>query len=58
MRPGFEVVDAQGQVIAGGIVGGDAVVAPAGSYTVRIKGRADSKKQVEVRPKETSSVAL
>ena len=42
LRPGFEVVNAQGQVIASGIVGGDAVPAPAGNHTVRIKGRHDA----------------
>ncbi len=39
LRPGFEVVNAQGQVIASGLVGGDAVQVPAGNHTVRIKGR-------------------
>ena len=58
MRPGFEVVNAQGQVIASGIVGGDAVAAAAGSYTVRIKGRANSAKPVSVKPKETATVTL
>ncbi len=57
MRAGFEVLNAQGQVIASGIVGGAAVDVPAGSHTVRIKGRADAK-AVTVRPKETASVAL
>jgi len=58
MRPGFEVVNAQGQVIASGIVGGDPVAVPAGNHTVRIKGRANSAKPVNVKPKETSSVTL
>jgi hypothetical protein len=58
MRPGFEVVNGQGQVIASGIVGGDAVAAPAGNHTVRIKGRANSAKPVSVKPKETANVAL
>jgi len=58
MRPGFEVVNAQGQVIANGIVGGDAVATPAGNHTVRIKGRANSAKPVTVKSKETTNVAL
>ncbi|HEY6125041.1 MAG TPA: VWA domain-containing protein, partial [Steroidobacteraceae bacterium] len=58
MRPGFEVVNAQGQVIASGIVGGEAVQAPAGNHTVRIKGRAGSAKPAVVKPKETANVAL
>jgi len=58
LRPGFEVVNAQGQVIASGIVGGDAVAAPAGNHTVRIKGRAAAAKPVTVKSNETANVAL
>jgi len=58
LRPGFEVTNAQGQVIASGIVGGEAVQAPAGSHTVRIKGRSNANKPVIVKPKETANVAL
>ena len=58
LRPGFEVLNAQGQVVASGIVGGETVAAPSGSYTVRIKGRDDAKKAVEVKPKETTSLEL
>ena len=58
LRPGFEVVNAQGQVIASGIVGGEAVPAPAGNHTVRIKGRANAAKPVVVKPKETANVAF
>jgi hypothetical protein len=57
LRQGFEVVNAQGQVLASGLVGGDAVQVPAGSHTVRIKGRAASK-PVVVKPKETANVAF
>jgi hypothetical protein len=56
LRPGFEVVNAQGQVIASGLVGGDAVQVLAGNHTVRIKGRANASKPVVVKPKETSNV--
>lgn len=58
LRPGFEVVGAQGQVIASGIVGGEAVAAPAGNHTVRIKGRANATRPVTVKPKETANVVL
>jgi hypothetical protein len=57
LRPGFEVVNAQGQVLASGIVGGDPVSVPAGTHTVRIKGRKGAK-PVTVNPKETATVAL
>ena len=57
LRPGYEVVNAQGQVLASGIVGGEAVSVPAGNHTVRIKGRANSAKPVVVKPKETATVA-
>ncbi len=56
LRPGFEVVNAQGQVIASGLVGGDAVQVPAGNHTVRIKGRANVSKPAVVKPKETANV--
>jgi Mg-chelatase subunit ChlD len=58
LRPGFEVVNAQGQLLASGIVGGEAVAAPAGNHTVRIKGRANATKPVTVNPKETAKVAF
>ncbi|MES1263672.1 MAG: VWA domain-containing protein, partial [Peristeroidobacter soli] len=58
MRPGFEVVNTQGQVIASGLIGGDAVQAPAGNHTVRMKGRATASKPVVVKPKETVTVAF
>ena len=58
MRPGFEVVNAQGQVLASGLVGGDAVQVPAGNHTVRIKGRANASKPTAVKPKETATIAF
>jgi Mg-chelatase subunit ChlD len=57
LRPGFEVLNSQGQVLASGMVGGDAVAVPAGNHTVRIKGRAASK-PVAVKPTETASIAF
>jgi hypothetical protein len=58
LRPGFEVVNAQGQVLVSGVVGGEPVVAPAGDYSVRIKGRTDGGRPVKVKSKETASVVL
>jgi hypothetical protein len=58
LRPGFEVVNTQGQVLASGLVGGDAVTVPAGNHTVRIKGRASASKPAVVKPKETASVVF
>ncbi len=58
LRPGFEVMNAQGQVLASGIVGGEAVLLPAGNHTVRIKGRQNASKSVVVKSKETASVAF
>jgi hypothetical protein len=58
MRPGFEVVNAQGQVLASGITGGEPVTVPAGNHTVRIKGRTNTTKPVQVSSKQTTSVAF
>jgi hypothetical protein len=58
LRPGFEVVNSQGQVLASGIVGGEPVAAPAGDHTVRVRGRPEAGKPVTVKPKETASVVL
>jgi hypothetical protein len=57
LRPGFEVVNSAGQLLASGITGGEAVSVPAGSHQVRIKGRANSNKPVVVKPNETATVA-
>jgi hypothetical protein len=59
LRPGFEVVNAGGQVLASGIVGGEAVTVPAGNHSVRLKARANAApKPVVVKSKETASVAF
>jgi hypothetical protein len=58
MRPGFEVVNASGQVLASGIVGGEAETVPAGNHSVRLKARAGAPKAVVVKPKETATVAF
>jgi len=56
LRPGFEVLDAGGQVVAEGVAGGDAVRAMPGSYTVRIKGQPARSQAVTVKSRETSAV--
>ncbi|HET9865030.1 MAG TPA: VWA domain-containing protein [Steroidobacteraceae bacterium] len=58
LRPGFEVVNAQGLVLASGVVGGDPVSVPAGDHRVRVRGRTDAGKSVVVKPQETASVML
>jgi len=59
MRPGFEVLDAKGQVVAEGVTGGtDGVKVMPGSYTVRLKGRNATPKPVTVKQKETATVGF
>jgi hypothetical protein len=58
MRSGFEVLNAQGQVIASGIAGGDAVQVPAGNHTVRLKGSSKASKPAVVNPRDTTTVAF
>jgi hypothetical protein len=57
LRPGFEVVNTQGQVLASGVAGGEAVTVPSGSHQVRLKNQGASAKAVVVKPRETSTVA-
>jgi hypothetical protein len=52
------VLNAQGQVLTSGIVNGEAVQVPAGSHTVRIKGRPNASKAAIVKSKETATVAF
>jgi hypothetical protein len=56
MRPTFEVVDAQGAVVAEGLAGGDAVRVMPGNYTVRLAGRKGAGQSVTVKAKEKASV--
>jgi hypothetical protein len=58
MKSSFEVVTAQGQVVASGVTGGDAVSVLPGAYTVRIKGQAKRAQPVTVEPKATATVKL
>lgn len=57
LQPAFEVVAAQGQVIAEGLVGGDPVRVPAGTHSLRIKG-ATAGAPITIKPKETTSATL
>ena len=58
MRSTFEVVTPQGQVIATGVTGGEAVSVLPGNYTVRIKGQTSRAQPVKVEPKATATVKL
>jgi hypothetical protein len=58
MRPGFEVVNAQGQVVASGLTGVDPVKVMPGNYTVRLKGQAAKPQTISVKPKETTTVSF
>jgi hypothetical protein len=55
VRPGFEVVDAQGRVLAAGLVGGEPVPVTPGEHSVRLKGQKAAQK-VTVRERETAAV--
>jgi hypothetical protein len=57
LRPGFEVVDAQGNVVAEGLAGGEPVRVLPGSYTVRLAGRKTGQ-SVTVTTKQKSAVKL
>jgi hypothetical protein len=56
MRPGFEVVNAQGAVVAEGLAGGEPVRVMPGSYTVRLTGRKGATQSVSVHAKERAAV--
>jgi hypothetical protein len=56
MRPAFEVVNGQGQVVSEGIAGGDAVRVMPGSYTVRLKGQKGAPQSATVTAKTTTQV--
>ena len=58
MRPGFEVLDARGQVVAEGVTGPEKVKVMPGSYTVRLKGQQSTPKPVAVKQKETATVGF
>jgi hypothetical protein len=57
MRPGFEVVDAQGAVVDEGLAGGEPVRVLPGNYTVRLAGR-KAGQSVAVKAKEKTAVKL
>ncbi len=58
MRPGFEVLDARGQVVAEGVTGPEKVRVMPGNYTVRLKGQQSTPKPVAVKQKETATVGF
>ena len=57
MRPGFEVVDAQGVVVAEGLAGGEPVRVAPGTYTVRLAGHKTGQ-SITVRATERTAVNL
>lgn len=58
MRPSFDVVNPQGQVISTGVTGGDAVSVMPGNYSVRIKGQTSRAQSVTIESKATATVKL
>jgi hypothetical protein len=58
LKPSFEVLDAEGQVIAEGVVDGAAVRVPSGSFSVRIKGAKGKAVPVAVKQKESTTLEL
>jgi len=58
MRPTFEVVNAQGQVVSEGLAGGEAVRVMPGSYTVRLKGNNGPQQSATVTANKTTNVRL
>jgi hypothetical protein len=58
MRPRFEVLDAEGKVVASGAAGGEPVGVMPGNYTVRALSHAGKAQPVVVKAKQTSSVTL
>ncbi|MBP9129704.1 MAG: VWA domain-containing protein [Steroidobacteraceae bacterium] len=59
LQPAVELVDGNGQVVAEGLAGDETPLsAIPGNYTIRLKGRSDESKPVQVQPKATTTVAL
>jgi hypothetical protein len=57
VRPQFELIDAQKNVVAKGEVGGEPVRALPGTYSLLMKGRNEPARAVTVRSRETSTVS-
>jgi hypothetical protein len=58
MRSSFEVVTPEGQVVANGVTGGEAISVMPGTYNVRIKGQNSRAQSVKIEPKATATVKL
>ena len=56
MRPGFEIVNAQGAVVSEGLAGGEPVRVVPGNYTVRLAGSKVAGQSITVRAKEKAAV--
>jgi hypothetical protein len=58
MRPGFEIVDAQGAVVGEGLAGGEPVRVMPGTYTVRLAGGKGAGQSITVKAKEKTGVTF
>jgi hypothetical protein len=58
LKPTFEVLDAQGQPVAEGLIDGEAVRVASGRFSVRIKGVKAKPLPIVIKQKETTSVEL
>jgi hypothetical protein len=58
VRRSFEVLDAQGHVLAEGLAGGEPVSVSPGDRTVRLKGSKTPAQKVTMREKETAHVSF
>ena len=56
MRPGFEIVNAQGAVVGEGLAGDEPVRVLPGTYTVRLAGSKAAGQSVIVKAKEKTTV--
>ena len=54
----FEAIDAKGQVVASGDIGGNPVTLPPGRYTVRLRGHQDVSTGADVKPNASATVVL
>lgn len=58
LKPAYDVLDAQGQLVAGGLVGGAPIKLLPGNYTVQLRGQANRNKSVQLEEEKTAQVSL
>jgi hypothetical protein len=56
LQPSFELVNAQGIVVAEGLAGGEPVRVAPGSYSARVKGQEKRSQSIVVKARETTAV--